>query len=152
MEEEDAAEDHDDQSSSSVMVIDDDDDDENEEETGLISTFRGSSRRKSTRARDLKHIVNNLKHIVNDRRIDGNGEMDYLDEEHGSFVVRHLRSVAELHAIFRHLEVRWQLFNDSLCKFRDPESMLANCTGTLNTYIHTYTYTYICLLLFVYMT
>lgn len=36
--------------------------------------------------------------------------------------------IAELHAILRHLEVRWQLFNESLSKFRDLEAMLANCT------------------------
>lgn len=40
------------------------------------------------------------------------------------------QSIAELHAVLRHIEVRWQLFNESMSKFHDPEAMLANCTGT----------------------
>ncbi|KAH7429150.1 hypothetical protein KP509_09G033000 [Ceratopteris richardii] len=37
-------------------------------------------------------------------------------------------SIAELHAILRHIQVRWQLFNESMFKFHDPEAMIANCT------------------------
>ncbi|KAI5077408.1 hypothetical protein GOP47_0007232 [Adiantum capillus-veneris] len=38
------------------------------------------------------------------------------------------QSLAELHAVLRHIEVRWQLFNESMSKFHDAEAMLANCT------------------------
>ena len=36
-------------------------------------------------------------------------------------------------AILRHLEVRWQLFNEALSRFRDLEAMLAICAGNLST-------------------
>ncbi|MCO5591573.1 hypothetical protein L7F22_045560 [Adiantum nelumboides] len=38
------------------------------------------------------------------------------------------QALAELHAVLRHIEVRWQLFNESMSKFHDAEAMLANCT------------------------
>jgi hypothetical protein len=85
-----------------------------EEEVGLMSTLGGSSRGRSAR-----RVVKNIQSTP---------QIDYLDER-CELVIRRLKSVAELHAIFKHLQVRWQLFNDSLFKFRDLESMLANCTG-----------------------
>ncbi|KAG0597720.1 hypothetical protein M758_12G016300 [Ceratodon purpureus] len=33
----------------------------------------------------------------------------------------------ELQTVMRHLEVRWQLFDEALCRFRDLEAMLAVC-------------------------
>lgn len=36
-------------------------------------------------------------------------------------------------AILRHLEVRWQLFNEALSRFRDLEAMLAICAGNMPT-------------------
>lgn len=56
----------------------------------------------------------------------GEREIDYANDVN-AMASKH-QSIAELHAVLRHIEVRWQLFNESLSKFHDPEAMLANCT------------------------
>ncbi|KAL2623517.1 hypothetical protein R1flu_003722 [Riccia fluitans] len=42
-----------------------------------------------------------------------------------------MRMRLELQAVLRHLEVRWQLFNEALTKWSDLEAMLAFCTDNV---------------------
>lgn len=43
----------------------------------------------------------------------------------------------ELQAVMRHLEVRWQLFDEALSRFGDLEAMLAICAGKVRWRHHT---------------
>jgi len=54
-------------------------------------------------------------HLDEDHHVQsGNGDEDW-------------KARMEMQAILRHLEVRWQLFNEALSRFRDLEAMLAIC-------------------------
>jgi hypothetical protein len=54
--------------------------------------------------------------------------------------------------VLRHLEVKWQLFNEALSKFGDLDAMLAVCAGT-SRFFHfsphacMHAYIYLCFLL-----
>eukprot|EP00246_Nothoceros_aenigmaticus_P016970 TRINITY_DN798_c0_g2_i1.p1 TRINITY_DN798_c0_g2~~TRINITY_DN798_c0_g2_i1.p1 ORF type:complete len:234 (-),score=22.97 TRINITY_DN798_c0_g2_i1:750-1451(-) len=57
--------------------------------------------------------------------------MGFSPSRYGCMSVIRLRTAVELHAIFRHLQVRWQLFSEALTRFRDVDSMTAMCTDNV---------------------
>ncbi|XP_024383256.1 uncharacterized protein [Physcomitrium patens] len=67
---------------------------------------------------------------------ESNGRVHYLDSgcSHEQWQQR-----MELQAVMRHLEVRWQLFDEALSRFRDLEAMLAICADRVRWRHHTAT-------------
>lgn len=65
---------------------------------------------------------------------ESNGRVHYLDSgcSHEQWQQR-----MELQAVMRHLEVRWQLFDEALSRFRDLEAMLAICADRVRWRHHT---------------
>lgn len=86
----------------------------------LRQLLRGCSRPLSTHDNDMEEC----KGILPESDL-----VEYFSpSRYGSMSVMHLRTAVELHAIFRHLQVRWQLFSEALSRYRDVDSMLAMCT------------------------